>query len=180
MTTPPPGGRRILFVAAREQSYARNEVMIRALRCLGTVEVIAPLAQQPSLLQSSVQMGRRADRLLRRQRFDLLVVGFYGHLILRGLRLPTGLPVLFDAFVSTYDTLVEDRGTYGRDSLPARLALWLDRSACARADQVLLDTTAHVEYFADFIGVERAKLHALPVGCNEQIFRPSTQPESTS
>ncbi len=84
--------------------------------------------------------------------------------------------MLFDAFVSNYDTLAFDRGAFAADSLRGRLALALDRIPCALANGVLLDTQAHADYFVAQLGVDAAKVQALPVGCNEEIFRPTPQP----
>jgi glycosyltransferase involved in cell wall biosynthesis len=167
---------RILFVAARELSYARNEVLLRALRRFATVDAIAPERAPVSLLLSSAEMVRRADAALRSIRYDLIVAGFYGYLIAQALTRRSRTPLLFDAFVSNYDTLVDDRGTLAPNSAGARIARWLDQSTCARADRILLDTQAHADYFAASLGVEAGKIDVLPVGCSEDLFAPSPLP----
>ncbi len=166
---------RILFVAGRETSYARNDVLLRALRRFATVDVVAPSAPPASLVAASAEMAAQAAARLLSQRYDLLFVGFYGSLILPLLRPLTRAPILFDAFVSNYDTLAFDRGTFAPNSARGKAALALDRLPCALADAVLLDTHAHVAYFAETLGVAARKLHALPVGCNEEIFFPVAQ-----
>ncbi len=168
---------RCLFVAAREQTYARNDVLVRALRRFAAVEVIAPSAPPASLVKSSAQMAAQAAARLAKQRYDLVVIGFYGSLLVPLLRPLTRAPILFDAFVSNYDTLAFDRGVFAPNSARGRLALALDRIPCTLAAGVLLDTRAHVDYFVDTLGVARGKLSALPVGCNEAIFFPAPQPD---
>lgn len=163
---------RILYVTGREKTYARNDVLLRALRRFAQVTVVAPSQAPDSLVAASAQMAASAARLLATQPFDLVFVGFYGYLILEAIRPLVRVPLLFDAFVSNYDTLVLDRATIAENSLQSRVALWIDRSATARADHVLVDTPAHVDYFADEIGVARARMSAVPVGCNEEIFAP--------
>ncbi len=169
---------RVLFVAARELSYARNEVLLRALGRFAEVDALGPERAPASLLRASGQMAARAHAALSRQRYDLVVAGFYGYLIAQVLALRTRTPLLFDAFVSNYDTLVEDRGSYAPGSPAARAARWLDRSTCSRADHLLLDTQAHAAYFTETIGVPAAKITVLPVGCSEDRFQSSPQPQA--
>jgi glycosyltransferase involved in cell wall biosynthesis len=170
----------ILFVSAREPIYARNDVLLRALRRFATVDVVAPAAQPASLVAASAAAAGQAAAYLAARRYDLVFVGFYGSLILPLLRPLTRAPILFDAFVSNYDTLAFDRAAFAPTSLRGRMALALDRIPCALADAVLLDTQAHAHFFVETLGVSRRKLHALPVGCNEEIFRPSPPPACES
>ena len=163
---------RVLLLTGREISYARNEVLLHALQRFAQVDVIAPTPMPHSLLASSGQMiGRALPRLLR-QRYDLVFVGFYGYLILRLLKPCLRPPVLFDAFVSNYDTLCFDRKKFAPNSPAGRLAYWLDRSTCQLADHILLDTQAHVDYFRQMFGLAATRLSAIPVGCSDDIYRP--------
>jgi glycosyltransferase involved in cell wall biosynthesis len=59
------------------------------------------------------------------------------------------------------------------------LAFWLDRSSCARADRVLLDTQAHADYFQHTFNVPGIKLGSLFVGCDEGIFYPRQRLSTT-
>ena len=160
---------RVLFLAGRERTYARNEVLVRALRRFAAVDVIAPAAEPRSQWLASAQVAARALPQLRGG-YDLVVVGFYGHVIVQLLRRFWRGPLLFDAFVSTYDTLCFDRRVYAPDSPPGRLAFWLDRSSCAAASHVLLDTQHHVRYFVATFGLPAEHFTALPVGCSEEIY----------
>ncbi len=81
-------------------------------------------------------------------------------------------PVLFDAFISLYDTLCFDRKRFSPASLPGRTAFWLDQNGSHLADRVLLDTQAHALYFEEQFAIPRGKLAHLFVGCEEQIFEP--------
>lgn len=171
---------RVLFVAARETTYARNEVLLNALRRFAHVDVIAPDAAPKSLVRTSAAMAWQALGALRSQPYDLIFCGFYGYLIAQALHrspLRKGTPLLFDAFVSNYDTLVQDRGDLSAGSASAKIAQWLDASTCALADHILLDTHAHAAYFATEVGVPAAKITAIPVGCSDAIFYPAPAPQ---
>jgi len=106
----------------------------------------------------------------------LVLVGFYGHPLMLWLPLFTRLPIVFDAYVSTYDTLCFDRQWFSPSSLGGRLAFWLDRNACAAASKVMLDTRAHVRYFTDTFGLSPASFAVLYVGCDEEVFYPREMP----
>jgi len=88
--------------------------------------------------------------------------------------LPVGLlsrqPILFDAYLSTYDTLVLDRKTSHPNSLIGKTASWLDRKACGLSSQILLDTKTHIQYFERTFRIPNNKFSPIPVGCNENLF----------
>jgi glycosyltransferase involved in cell wall biosynthesis len=92
------------------------------------------------------------------------------------LRPFTRRPILFDAFVSTYDTLIEDRQFSGRESLLARITKQLDHAACHLADRVMLDTQLQIDYFVEQYHLLLGKFISCPVGCNEDIFYPRIKP----
>lgn len=163
---------RILFLSGRELQYQRNDVIERALERLGTVTVIGPQAQPRSLVWSSFVVALRSMPHLVFGQFDLIFVGFFGHLLVFPVKLLSSKPVLFDAFISVYDTLSDDRNVFPRGSWRGRLAYWLDQTACRRANHVLLDTRQHVEFFTETFDLPSSKVSSLPVGCNEDLFSP--------
>lgn len=166
---------RILFLSGREITYTRNDVLLRALRRFSTVDVVSTNLPPGSLIGNSLYVSIRAIPYLLSRQYDLVVIGFYGYLIVQLLQRFLHTPILFDAFVSNYDTLVGDRGTFAANSWRSKLAFWLDKNSCQRADHILLDTEPHVDYFTQNFGVARQKLSAVPVGCNDSIFTPQTR-----
>jgi glycosyltransferase involved in cell wall biosynthesis len=163
---------KILFLSGREISYTRNDVILRALRRFSRVEVFSPEYRPGSLAISSAQQILRAGPQLLHKNYDLIYVGFYGHLLMIPVGLSSRKPVLFDAMLSTYDTLIEDRKISSKGSLLARSAQWLDSTACKLADRIILDTPLHVEYFVGQFSLPAKKFFSCPVGCNEDIFYP--------
>jgi glycosyltransferase involved in cell wall biosynthesis len=159
---------RVLFACGREPAYTRNAVLQAALRL--SFDVSLAVDATPGLAGRYLRVAARLVRS--RGLCDMAVVGFYGHPLVLLARRAIRQPILFDAFISTYDTLCFDRRRFAPDSLPGRAALWLDRTSCQQADLVLLDTAAHAEYFHNIIGVPRQKLRTLFVGCDETLFYP--------
>jgi len=167
---------RILFVTGREINYPRNAVLLRAFRRFAQVDVIASEQRPRSLLRHSLNVTQRPLPHLLRGGHDVVFVGFYGHMILRALGGLVRRPLLFDAFLSTYDTLCFDRRDVAPDSCWGRLAYGLDRSSARRASHVLLDTPQHVVYFTHTFELPAHKFSAVPVGCQEDIFTPQPAP----
>lgn len=163
---------KILLITGREIGYARNEVLLRAFQRFAEVDVVAVEKQPRSLLWNSILMSVKALPKLLRGNYDLIVVGFYGHFVQLLIRRLTRTPILFDAFVSNYDTLCFDRQLFAPDSLPGRAAFWLDRTTAHSATHLLLDTPRHADYFVQTFGLNAEKVSALPVGCQEHIFKP--------
>lgn len=165
----------ILFLAGRESSYTRNQVLINAFNNLGDVTVAAQHYAGRSIILRSVFSALEYHRSRSYQKYDLIVVGFYGNIIARLIGKSHKIPRLFDAFVSTYDTLVNDRQVYSPSSPGARIAFWLDAQAYARVDHILCDTQANVHYLIDHYSLSPAILDRLYVGCDEMLFKPSKQ-----
>ncbi|MCC6165590.1 MAG: glycosyltransferase [Caldilineaceae bacterium] len=161
---------QLVFVCGREPDYIRNAMIAAVLAQHYPTDLIAD-SRRGSL---SLRLARLAPRLIRRLRrpHDLIVVGFYGHPLVLLARRFSRAPILFDPFVSTYDTLVGDRGRIAEGSLAARALQTLDRSALEQATLNLSDTQAHAAYYAAAFGVPPEKLATLYLGCNEAHFFP--------
>jgi glycosyltransferase involved in cell wall biosynthesis len=120
----------------------------------------------------------RTPRLARgtlRARPDLLLVGFPGHAdvpVARLVGLRRRVPVIFDAFVSLYETDVEDRQLTRPGSVRARRYALEDRIACLLANRVLLDTDTHADYFTEQVGVPRHKVRRIWVGADDEVMHP--------
>lgn len=88
--------------------------------------------------------------------------------------------MLFDPFVSVYDTFCLDRQRFGPRSIPGRLAFALDQWSCRLADRILLDTQAHCDYFAQTFDLSPDKFAVAYVGCDETLFVPRPEPPPAS
>jgi len=164
----------ILLLVGRELNYPRNDVLLRALRRLGKVQVLGDTRLESLSLRIMRVFFRALPHLLLKN-YDLIFVGFYGHLLMLPVGILSRPPIIFDAFVSTYDTLCFDRAIFSPTSLLGRLAYWLDQTSCRLADLILLDTLPQAEYFTRTFGLNASRVKHLPVGCNEDIFYPRPQ-----
>lgn len=179
---------RICVAGTLDLAFHRNRILMRLLDHLDwTVDL------------KNVQLwGERGDVLVRRGKLrlavraawaiplatwrflwapkpDVLLVGYPGHLDMPWLALVAklrGVPVVFDTFISLFDTVVLDRRLIPETSLIARLLGSIDALACRLADIVLVDTPAHAEFLAGFIGSATTQFRVLWIGAEECLFHP--------
>jgi glycosyltransferase involved in cell wall biosynthesis len=120
-------------------------------------------------------------RYLRLPRHDVALVGYLGQLdvlVLWPFARLRGVPVVWDAFLSLYDTVVDDRALVPPRHPLARLLFaweWLAGRAAAR---VVLDTRAHAESFARTFGLPAARMASVPVGAEPEAFPVAPPPRS--
>ncbi len=164
--------------------YPRNTVLIESLRAVG-VEVrechvplfggaqdkVAAARSLGALMKTGLRaVGawvRLAFRFYRAGRRDIVVVGYTGHAdvyLARLLSIVWRKPVVLDAFLSPYDTVVFDRGIVASNTRAARTLFHLERGALRLSDLVLTDTTAHSDHMASLFSVPRSRFVSIPVG----------------
>jgi glycosyltransferase involved in cell wall biosynthesis len=178
---------RVLYFGTYERDYPRNAQVISCLRRAG-IEVTER--------HMSVWEGRRDSwragpmalaqlaaaelRLLRRLRlsFDVLLVGYPGHLDLAAARRVAGRrPIVFNPLVSLADTFVADRRRFRPGSVAARTLEAIDKRAFQAADLVVADTEAHAQHLATLTGLPAGRIAVCSVGAEERVFRPGWAPE---
>lgn len=112
-------------------------------------------------------------RFMAAPKADVVVIGYLGLLdaiVLAPFARIRGIPVVWDAFLSLYDTYVRDRAMARAGSLRARLLRGLEHLACRLADVIVLDTRAHADLFAHLYKVPADRLAAVFVGAEEAAF----------
>ncbi len=104
---------------------------------------------------------------------NTVVVTFPGHHLVWLAWLLTRYPrktLVFDAFVSAYDTLVSDRRKIHPWN-PAAWAVWmLDFVDCHLADEILIDTKAHKDYFCRMFRVHPANMTVIYLEAPSELF----------
>jgi glycosyltransferase involved in cell wall biosynthesis len=168
---------RILYLCGREPEYIRNLMLRRTLRRALGYDVVELTSSSRNFLARYASVAVRY-LLSGRRPFDLIMLGFYGQPLMPWVRLWARAPILFDPYVSTYDTLCFDRRWFQPRSIGGRLAYALDLWTCRWADRLLLDTQTHRDYFARTFGLPPGKIHVLYVGCDETQFAPQPRPQS--
>lgn len=157
-----------------DPGYSRNRIMRKALTRAGaSVQVVTD--ERPFATRS-----RALVRGARRESADAVLVAFPGHADV-GLARLAGVgrrtPVIFDAFVSLYESAVGDRKTVRRGSPGAYRYALEDWLASAMATRVVLDTETHAQYFADVTRVPRRRFRRIWLGADDDVMRPRASPD---
>lgn len=110
-----------------------------------------------------------------RHQVDTILVTFPGQYVVPLAWLLSRYPrkkLVFDAFISLWDTLVDDRQKYSRYNPMAWFLYWVDYVSCHLADEVLIDTEAHRQFFIQKFKLPPKKVHVVYLGTREDIFYP--------
>lgn len=121
---------RILYITGREISYPRNDVILKAFLHFGEVDTVTGEGTG-SLIFRFISISARTIPYLLKRNYDLIFIGFIGQPLVILLRFLTRKPILFDAFLSVYDTLCFERRRFSPSSLMGRITFWLDRTSCS-------------------------------------------------
>lgn len=159
---------RLLFISGREVDYIRNRVIINALQRNYDVTI---MTGEGNSIPFRTCTGL-VKVIYKRPQYDVVFAGFYAQPIVIVFSLFQNKPIIFDAYVSTFDTLCEDRGWFRPTSVVGKLAFWLDQNSCKKASAILTDTKANSNYFNSVLGAEKNKLSTVYVGYDESVFFP--------
>lgn len=101
-------------------------------------------------------------------------LGLFDVLVIAPIARWRGVPVVWDIFISPYDTVVNDRRLLSAFH-PLSLALyateWIASRAVARS---FIDTRAHAERFERLMGLRPGTVGAVPLGTDPTRFPPRT------
>ena len=114
-------------------------------------------------------------RYMRAPKHDAVMVSYMGHLdvlILWPFAKLRGTPIIWDAFLSLYNTVVQDRHMLGRWNPGAQLLYAWEWLACRAADKIILDTQQHADYFIHQYSLEKDKVYSVFVGAEPDHFYP--------
>ncbi len=169
----------VCFFGIYDPNYARNRVLISGFKSNGYQ--IVGCRVDPRLfpgIKKYIQLFKEYQKI-KLKNFDQVIVGFPGHTVVWLAYLFFGRRVIFDAFLSLYDSNVFDRKIYATRSIGAYKDWFLDWYSCTLASRVLLDTHQHVKYFSEQFCIPAEKCLVIPVGSDESIFYPRSSTNKT-
>lgn len=163
---------RIVFAAGREASYVRNAVILRGLRANGVEVNECTTTSQSYLVRYPTVVGKFL--LSNKKDCEAVFIGYFGQPLVSVIRklTPRAKPIIFDAFLSAYDTMCFDRKKFRPESLMGKHFYRMDKHSCELADKVLLDTNAHIDYFMTTFGLEKERFQRVFIGADDSIFYP--------
>ena len=180
---------RIVFWGTYDLGKPRNRILLRGLRenNIDVIECHTNLWQgvedksQIAGFNNKLRFGVKwlfsypglVLRYLRLPKHDVTFIGYMGHLdvlILYFFARIRCIPIVWDAFLSLYDTVVQDRKLVRPKHPLARLLYLWEWLACRAATLVILDTEAHAEYFRKKFRLTQNHVGATWVGAETDIF----------
>ena len=150
-----------------DPAYARNRVIISGLRQNGATVILCRTAERglPAIWRLIKEFNAN------KHKFDAVIIGYSDSrlpvIIIKSLFRKL---VIWDAFYSIYDAYVYDRGLVKPRSLKALYYWLLEWLNCWLADKILLDTSAHIDYFVKTFKVRPAKFIKVLVGADDAVF----------
>jgi glycosyltransferase involved in cell wall biosynthesis len=175
---------KALYFGTYDRTSPRNTQVLSCLRGAGVtvVERHREVWGRHNWSIGPTELARvlRAEGALARRRdddADVVVVGYPGHFDMPAAkRVARGRPVVFNPLVSLHDTLVGDRGRFGRRSPAAGVLRAIDNGAFRGADLVVADTEAHAAFFRRTFRLAEDDVAVALVGADEPLFRPGWHP----
>ena len=177
---------RVLWTGTFDPDFSRNQKLARLMDLSGirwrvirenvwSSDRIA-LASRPSILvavRALIGYPKLLIRLLLAPAPDLYLVSYPGWLDVPIVRLVASLkskPLVFDPFLSLFDTMISDRGLHGDASMLARLAASADRWSLRLSDVVIADTEPQLAFYRRIAGALRSDGAVIAVGADDQLF----------
>lgn len=175
---------RILLAALRDAPVELETLHVDVWVGVEDKSVLrSPTERLKRLLRWVLAYPRLALKLLRRPRFDVIFVPYLGLLdvlVLWPLARLRGEPMVWDAFLSVWDTVVQDRRLLRPGQFRARALKKLEALACRAARCVLLDTAAHAAFFEATFRLAPGRTAVVFVGAEPEKFPPLPPPKQTS
>ena len=158
---------KVCYFGIYNPNYTRSRVIQRALE-ENDIEVIR-CRVDPEEKRKYWKLYKKHKKI---GEYDAMIVGYPGHTVLPLARLICKKPIIFDIFISRYDSIILDRKTHSPFSLKALQCWLLDWLACRLPNKIILDGEKHIEYFVKTFKAKREKFIKLPVSADDNVFFP--------
>jgi glycosyltransferase involved in cell wall biosynthesis len=159
---------KICYFGICDPNFGRNKVYIDGLRALGH-EIIECIDTTPGWRKYG-RLRRKHDAIMGAGGYDVMIVGYPGHLVVPFARRISAKPVIFDALCTLYEGEILSRGKYRANPFMRMRVNYIDEKAAMAADHILVETEAQKEFFVKRFGLSTAKVTPVYTGCDENIF----------
>ncbi|RFF52747.1 glycosyltransferase [Xanthomonas campestris] len=78
--------------------------------------------------------------------------------------------IVADAFISIYDTAINDRQLLSRDGYASKLLKSAERRAFSTANAIIVDTPQNAEFYAEIFHLPRQLFRPIPLSTNEKNY----------
>ncbi len=180
---------KICYFGTYEKNYSRNRVIISGLKKNNTK--IIECNEDPWKSEHKVNLGvikkikilsnflisyiKLFFKYLKNRPYDIIFVGYLGHFdifLAKLLSLIDGKPLVFDAYYSLYDSLVNDRKMLKKESYMAKILHFIETLSYKFSNLIFLDTPVHTRYCSKEFNIKKEKFDFIAIGADENIFYP--------
>ncbi|MBI5458038.1 glycosyltransferase [Candidatus Kaiserbacteria bacterium] len=155
---------RFCYFGIYDPEFSRNRIYMRALRDAGH-EIIECRDNSRGLLKY-IRLVQRLRAL--KGSYDVILVGYPGHIVVPLARLFGAAPVVSDLLGSLSDAAEH---TYDAGFFVRTWYSWVDRLAVAFSDAILVDSELQKEYMQRRYGSGK-KYRVVYTGADEEVFGP--------
>jgi glycosyltransferase involved in cell wall biosynthesis len=169
---------RLCFFGAYDPEYPRNTVIKKGLRLNGAEVSECWLPPKYKFwLRYPLLASRYLCSYTRHKVFFIPEFCQKDVPLAKILSLFSSKKVVFDPLAGRFETKIIDWKRKPLNSWQARLNLKIDYWAFRLSDVILADTQAHKDYFCQKYRLPSNKVEVLPVGFDDDLFRPSAAAE---
>jgi glycosyltransferase involved in cell wall biosynthesis len=169
-------GIKVLYTGTYNRAYARNVVIRRGLKENGVDVVECWIDPAFSKIRQCKELISRLSEI-KKDGINAIIAAEMNHRLIPIIWLFSRLkkiPLIFDPFVSQYDSMVFDRKKVKPRSLKALYYYCIDKISMRLAEVLLADTNEHRKYFQETFNI-RKEIRIVPVGADEKVFYPRSK-----
>lgn len=162
---------KICYFGISDPNFGRNKVYIDGLRAAGH-EIIECFDSTPGVHKYQI-LRKKHQAIVDAGGYDVMIVGYPGHLVVPFAQRISSKPVIFDALCTLYEGEVLSRGKYRLNIFMRMRVNFIDEKAVMAADHILVETEAQKAFFVKRFGLDANRLSTVFTGCDEHIFNPA-------
>jgi len=156
------------------KNYLRAETLRNALAKIQNVIVHDARNENENIIRvlETVYKVRKVSKIFNPR---LWLINFRGHDIYWFVRLLLGKKniLIFDEFVSPYDSLINEKKRFSKKNLIARILFFIEKSILLNTDYLISDTKSQATYYSYLFNIPIEKFTVVPMSCDEELFSPT-------
>ena len=148
----------------RSPDYIRTRTLLDALEHMPDIQYVTAINQERGLRRYKDTL-ERVRRLKERHSPDVYLLGFRGHELYWPLRWLVGqTPIIFDAMMSPYSSLLDEKKFGLMGAIGARLWWPVEKTILHDSQIVITDTELHRNHLSKTFSLPLQKIVPIPVG----------------
>lgn len=155
-----------------DPTAARTRIFLKGLKEL-EIEVIECNVKIRSLRRYTALLK---EYFKKKENYDIMFVAYAGAQLVMPLAKILAVfsrkKIVIDPISSFYDSMILDRGIYGKRSLRAAYYYFLDWFSGVAANLIIFDTNENAAYFSKTFHIKKNKFRRIFIGADEDVLKP--------